>query len=181
LRHPEVAEAVVIAREDEPGEKRLVAYIVGSAETASAGRSAELIAGLREYLKRRLPAYMLPSAFMQLNRLPLTSTGKVDRRSLPAPQGRPEELRQYVAPRTDLERALAEIWTHVLRVERVGVHDDFFELGGHSLLATRVITRISHALDVEVPIRMIFERPTVEALAAGVLQDIAAELSTEPS
>jgi acyl carrier protein len=114
-----------------------------------------------------------------LKQLPLTNNGKLDRQALPAPQTRPEEIGEYVAPRTDLERALAEIWTQVLRVDQVGVQDNFFELGGHSLVATRVIAHINHLLDMEVPIRLLFEKPTVEALGASIVERIAAEASAE--
>src|SRR5262249_59839761 len=125
-------QAVVLAREDVPGEKRLVGYVVGSGEQ-------ELQSGqLREYLKERLPEYLVPGVFVVLESLPLTANGKVDRKALPAPEGRPQGL-QYEAPRTPEEQLLAQIWAEVLRVERVGIHDNFFELGGHSLSATQVV------------------------------------------
>jgi acyl carrier protein len=141
----------------------------------------QLIPQLREYLKARLPDYMIPSAWVALKELPLTPHGKVDRRALPAPQTRPEEIGEYVAPRTELERNLADIWAQVLRVDQVGVNDNFFELGGHSLLATRVIAHIGHLLDLELPLRVIFEKPTIEALSDSIVKQITSELSMEAS
>ncbi|HEU0077931.1 MAG TPA: AMP-binding protein, partial [Longimicrobiaceae bacterium] len=157
-RHPAVREAAVVVREDAAGERRLVAYVAADGEAADA-------AELREHLRGRLPEYMVPSAVVVLDALPLTPTGKVDRRALPAPEGSGEE---FVAPRTPAEAALAGIWAEVLGAERVGVHDDFFALGGHSLLATRVATRVQEAFGVDIPLRAIFEAPTVAGLAERV-------------
>ncbi|MGZ3461732.1 MAG: amino acid adenylation domain-containing protein, partial [Archangium sp.] len=123
LSHPSVREAVVVAREDSPGLKRLVAYVTG--ESQALGSEA-----LRAFLKQRLPEYMVPSAFMHLEALPLTSNAKVDRKALPAPDSRPELAQQFVAPRDEVEQKLASLWAAVLRLERVGIHDNFFELGG---------------------------------------------------
>jgi amino acid adenylation domain-containing protein len=128
----------------------------------------QLIPQLREYLKGRLPEYMIPSAWMALRQLPLSSNGKVDRRALPVPQDRPEEMGEYIAPRTELERTLAEIWAQVLRVDRVGIQDNFFELGGHSLLATQVVVRIQSSLSIEIPLRLMFECPTIAQLSSRV-------------
>ncbi|MEW5931800.1 MAG: condensation domain-containing protein, partial [Gemmatimonadota bacterium] len=153
----QVREAVVVVREDAPGEKRLVAYVVPAEEG---------VAGLREALGARLPEYMVPSAFVVLESIPLTSNGKVDRRALPAPERTDEET--YVAPRTPAEEVLAGIWAEVLGLERVGVEESFFELGGHSLLATQVASRVRRAFGVEVPLGAFFEAPTVAALAAAV-------------
>jgi acyl carrier protein len=113
---------------------------------------------------------MMPAAWMLLRQLPLTPNGKVDRRALPPPQSRPEELGEYVAPRDEIERALAEIWAQVLRLDQVGVQDNFFELGGHSLLATQVVVRVRSALSIEMPMRLMFQCPTVEQLAAQLRQ-----------
>jgi amino acid adenylation domain-containing protein len=158
LRRSEgVADCVVLAREDVPGEKRLVAYVVGGVEAGV----------LREHLLRELPEYMVPSAFVALERLPLTANGKLDRKALPAPDFAPAEER-YVAPRTPTEEMLAEIWAETLRLERVGVTESFFELGGHSLLATRVISRVRQVFGMEVPLRALFEGPTVAELAGRV-------------
>jgi hypothetical protein len=127
---------------------------------------------LRSFLKEKLPDYMLPSAFVFLDTLPLTPNGKVDREALPAPdQTRPYLEKAFVAAGTPVEKVLAKIWGDVLKLERVGVHDNFFELGGHSLLATQVMSRIHGALQVESPLRTLFEKPTVAGLATAMLQD----------
>jgi acyl carrier protein len=154
--HESVADCVVVARGD-AGEQRLVAYVVGGAETDA----------LREHLRQGLPDYMVPSAFVSLSHLPLTPSGKLDRKALPAPEYA-AAADGYVAPRTPVEEVLAAVWAEVLRLERVGVHDNFFELGGHSLLATRMASRIRAEFSVELPLRTLFEGPTVAALAARV-------------
>ncbi|WP_420126422.1 non-ribosomal peptide synthase/polyketide synthase [Longimicrobium sp.] len=158
LRRSEgVADCAVVARQDVPGETRLVAYVVGDAEAGA----------LREHLRRSLPEHMVPSAFVSLDALPLTPNGKLDRKALPAPDLASAGER-YVAPRTPVEEVLAEIWAEVLRLERVGVTESFFELGGHSLLATRVVSRVREVFGVELPLRALFERPTVGELAGRV-------------
>jgi amino acid adenylation domain-containing protein len=163
-RHPSVREAVVIAREDNIGEKRLVAYLAATEESA-AGSVSEL----RGYLKKQLPEYMVPALFVMLSELPQTPNGKVDRNALPAPSGaRPDLEREYVAPRNELEQQVAAIWQELLRVEQVGIHDNFFDLGGHSLLTTQVILRVRDRLHVEVPLRDFFETPTVNGLALAI-------------
>ncbi len=164
-----VREAVVLARsrdaqstEDEPGDKRLVAYLVADA-------GAELsVADLRDALSRQLPEYMVPSAFVQLDALPLTANGKVDRRALPAPEATALSVREYEAPRGEIEEAIAALWQEQLNVPRVGRHDNFFELGGHSLLAVQLISHIRATLGVELPLRELFARPSLEALADAV-------------
>ncbi|HST59897.1 MAG TPA: amino acid adenylation domain-containing protein, partial [Longimicrobium sp.] len=161
--HPEVREAVVLAREDVPGDRRLVAYVVGAVETDA----------LRAHLRHSLPEYMVPAAFVVLEALPLTPNGKLDRRALPAPDLAPAADR-YVAPRTETEALLAEIWAEVLRLERVGVEESFFELGGHSLLATRVVARVREVFGVELSLRAIFETPTVSDLAPRLEQLVLA-------
>ena len=124
---------------------------------------------LRSYIKERLPEYMVPWGFVRLPALPLTPNGKVDRQHLPKPEaGRPELEQAYTAPQTKVEEQLAAIWAEVLSVERVGIHDNFFELGGHSLMATRVVSRVKRGLDVEVPLRSLFETPTIIGLAARI-------------
>jgi pristinamycin I synthase-3/4 len=156
---PGVRQAVVVGREDGHG-TRLVAYFVGDPQPA---------AELRAALRITLPEYMLPSAFVHLDALPLTASGKTDRRALPAPPPVGEETGEaYRAPRTGLEEALAEAWREVLGVARVGIDDDFFDMGGHSLLATRVLSRVRQRLGVELPVRALFEHPTVASLAAAV-------------
>ena len=134
---------------------------------------AALVPELREHLKDRLPEYMMPSAFVLLDALPLNANGKVDRRSLPMPAGFRQMAASYVAPRTPTEEQLAAIWSEVLQVAKVGIHDDFFELGGHSLLATQVISRIRDSLGVEVPVRAMFESPTIQGLAVAVEASVA--------
>ncbi len=159
--HPDVREAVVTAREDVPGERRLVGYVVG-ADGASPDAAA-----LRAWLAERLPDYMVPGALVALDALPLNANGKVDRRALPAPGAAPSG-ESWVAPRTPTEEVVAGIWGGVLGVERVGARDGFFELGGHSLLATRVISRVREAFSVEVPLQELFEAPTVEGFAGRI-------------
>ncbi|HEU4558131.1 MAG TPA: amino acid adenylation domain-containing protein, partial [Longimicrobium sp.] len=154
---PGVADCAVVVREDETGDRQLVAYVVGSVETGA----------LRAHLRQGLPEYMVPSAFVFLDALPLTPNGKLDRKALPAPDFAPAEER-YVAPRTPVEEVLAEIWAETLRLERVGVEESFFDLGGHSLLATRVVARVRQLFGVEVPLRALFEGPTVAELARRV-------------
>ncbi|HET7232712.1 MAG TPA: amino acid adenylation domain-containing protein [Longimicrobium sp.] len=183
--HDGVEEVVVVAREDVPGEAQLVAYVVpaGEAADASAGEGAPgpLVAALKEHALRHLPAHMVPGAFVTLERFPLTTHGKVDLRALPAP-GRAEGG-GYVAPRTEVEEALAAIWASVLGVERVGVEDDFFALGGHSLRVMRLLAGVKDAFGVEISIRAVFATPTLEALAAEierkVYEDVAAMEETE--
>ena len=158
LAHPSVQEAVVLAREDRPGEKRLVAYVVGTnGREPDPGR-------LREHLAAKLPEYMVPSVIVPLEWLPLTANGKVDRRALPAPEAGDYQRGEYVAPRTELERRLCEIWEELLAVGQVGIEDNFFDLGGHSLLATQVVSRVRSALGLELPLRALFEHPTVREL-----------------
>ena len=142
--------------------KQLSAYVNDPLENAF---RQQLIPRLREYLKERLPDYMIPSAWMVLKTLPLTSNGKVDRRALPNPQGRPEELGEYVAPRTEVERALADIWAQLLQVDQVGVHDNFFELGGHSLHSVKLITRVAELFALRLSAIAVFQYPTIEQMA----------------
>ncbi|HEU0077456.1 MAG TPA: phosphopantetheine-binding protein, partial [Longimicrobiaceae bacterium] len=171
---PGVREAVVVAREDRPGDRRLVAYVVAERD----GGAADPVPALRAAVRALLPEYMLPSAFVALESLPLTPNGKVDRQALPAPDagGAPEA--EYVAPRTPVEEVLAGIWAEVLGVERVGVHDNYFDLGGHSLLATQLVARIRE-LRVEVPVRRVFETPTVAGLAETLVRGEAQPGATE--
>jgi amino acid adenylation domain-containing protein len=158
--HQGVRESVVIVREDEPGEKRLVGYVLAGAETAPTTSE------LHGFLKEKLPAYMLPSSFVFLDQLPLTANGKVNRGALPAPDtSRPVLAAAYLAPTTELERRIAEIWQDVLRVEKIGVRDNFFELGGHSLLLVQVHGRIMQTLKRELSIVELFKYPTVVSLA----------------
>jgi amino acid adenylation domain-containing protein len=157
--HPAVGESVVQVQPDSLGERRLVAYVAGAGPELSVGE-------LREFLGGKLPDYMLPSVFVLMDRFPLTPSGKVNRQALPPPQTLPpERASAYAAPETRTEQALADIWTQVLGVEQVGTEDNFFELGGHSLLATQALARARRVLGVEIPLRQLFEQPTVKGLA----------------
>ncbi len=181
--HPAVWESVVVVREDEPGDKRLVAYVVLNTEQFP--KAAEL----RQFLKAKLPEYMVPSAFVVLESLPLTSNGKVDRRALRAPDlysdacgGLRLRTDKYVAPRNTIEELLAQIWAQVLKVEQVGVDDNFFTLGGHSLLATQLVSRIRNIFKVELPLRELFGTATLADLAHLIeqLQQQNLQLSAPP-
>jgi amino acid adenylation domain-containing protein/non-ribosomal peptide synthase protein (TIGR01720 family) len=163
--HPAVRQAVVLAREDAPGDVRLVAYLAAAADTH--------VADIRELLSDRLPEYMMPAAFVVLDTLPLTPNGKVDRDALPAPDatlGKGDAGR--VGPRNPYEEILADLWRHLLRVETLGVHDNFFDLGGHSLLATQVLTRLNATFKVKLSYRDLFDAPTVAGLAECVEAEI---------
>ncbi|HEV7516287.1 MAG TPA: condensation domain-containing protein, partial [Thermoanaerobaculia bacterium] len=162
-RHPGVTQAVAVVRQDGPVEKRLVAYFVPRAEPVPT------VTELRAFLAERLPEHMLPSLYVALPGLPLTASGKVDRRALPAPDhDRPELEAEYLPPRTPVERQLAEVWSAVLGVDRIGVHDDFFELGGQSLLATQIVSRLRGVFGVEIPLRSLFQQPTLAGLALSI-------------
>jgi amino acid adenylation domain-containing protein len=166
VQHPQIGQAVVVADEDGNGEKRLVAYVVaGGSETAL--EPAEL----RSHLQRSLPDHMVPAAFVKLTALPLTPNGKIDRKALPKPGTDGLVRGAYVAPRTETEEVLAGIWSEVLGLERIGVYDNFFELGGHSLMATRVVVRIRDRLGFELPLRTMFETPTIAEIASRILPD----------
>ncbi|MEU9837521.1 phosphopantetheine-binding protein, partial [Streptosporangium sp. NPDC048047] len=213
-RHPDVAQAVVLAREDRSGERRLVAYLVpratdtetgaatetgggsgtnagpgtepvsdtGSAPNAGSvpgegsgersvpgGGSEGFAARVRRFAEDNLPAYMIPAALTVMDTLPLNHSGKVDRHTLPAPTWQDTTTATaFVPPRTDAEHLITDVWTDVLDTTRIGVHDDFFALGGNSLLAIRVRSRIRSAVDLEIPINVIFANPTVEKLADAV-------------
>ena len=164
---PALDQVVVHCREDRPGDPRLVAYYTCTGERPDP-------ADLRAALKRALPEYMIPSAFVALDAFPLTPNGKVDRRALPAPEAASAGDDDYIAPRTDDERALAALWTDLLHVPRVDVRADFFDLGGHSLLATQMLARIEYDYGIELPLRALFEAPTLEQLAARVASECEA-------
>ena len=162
-QQPEVRECAVLAREDIPGNAQLVAYVAGQPEQACPAEE------LQSRMKEMLPEYMVPAAFVFLEALPLTPNGKLDRQSLPSP--RENQLMAettYVAPRTPIETELAAIWSQLLGVERVGIHDNFFEVGGHSLLVTQVIARIRDIFEVELPLRVLFKVSTVAELAQAI-------------
>ena len=163
-QHPGVEQAVVVATEFRPGDKRLVAYWVAR-EPAPTVSDSEL----RSHARRALPEYMVPAAFMRLDALPLTPNKKVDRKALPVFHDATSERKQAESPRNPTEELLAQIWAEVLRRDAFGIHDNFFELGGHSLLVTRVIARVRNAFGVELPIRAVFEHPTIAGFAAVVV------------
>lgn len=146
-------------------DKRIVAYIVWKQGVTS--QTGEL----RNFIKGHLPEYMLPSAFVEMDAFPISPNGKVDRKLLPAPDGaRPELEQAFVAPRNEVEQTLANIWAEVLMLDQIGINDNFFDLGGHSLLATQVISRVQVAFNVELPLRAIFENPTVAGLGMALVQ-----------
>jgi amino acid adenylation domain-containing protein len=163
-KHPLVNESIVLLRADTAGDKRLVAYV------ARKGGAPPLVGDLRAFLKATLPEYMVPQAFVLMDALPVAGTGKVDQRALPAPDAAAAGERAAVAPRGPVEEALASIFADVLKlaVEQVGAHDGFFELGGHSLLATQVVSRIRSAFGIELPLRALFEAPSVGELGKRV-------------
>ncbi|MBG1259151.1 amino acid adenylation domain-containing protein [Nostoc commune] len=160
--HPQVRQAIVVAREDKPANKCLVAYLVSHQESLTSSQ-------LRDFLKQKLPEYMIPSVFVMLEAMPLTPSGKVDRKALPAPD---EELSRdnFVLPCTPTEEAIAHIFTSVLGVQQISIHDNFFEIGGHSLLATQVISRLRETFKAELPLRRLFQFPTVAQLSQTFLE-----------
>lgn len=165
-QHPMVTQAVVHCREDRPGDKRLVAYVTGE--------GSPTVGALRDHLKAALPDYMVPSAFVVLERFPLTPNGKVDRRALPPPEQVEGAVEgEVLAPRTEEERVLVELWQQLLNARQIDVRDDFFDRGGHSLLATRLLARIEETFAVTLPLRALFEAPTLEQLAARVADERA--------
>ena len=162
--HPGVKAAAAVVREDAPGDRRLAAYVV------PAGPQAGLDArGLRDWLRERLPEHMIPAAFVALDALPLSPSGKVDRRALPPPEAAREAGRRFVAPRSPVEEAVAGIWAEVMKLERVGAEDDFFTLGGHSLLAMQVVSRLQEVFRTPLPLRVLFEESTVEKLSSALV------------
>ena len=162
-QHPKVRDVVVLDREDDPGDQRLVAYVVPQQEQVTTQTE------LWRFLKEQLPNYMLPSTFVMLLALPLTPNGKVDRRALPAPDTNRSGCEvDFVPPRTTTEEILVAIWAEILRLKQVGIYDNFFELGGHSLLATQVISRVRESFSVDLPLRCLFESPTVAELSLFV-------------
>ena len=171
-QHSGVSEAVVLAREDEPGEKRLVAYYSGSRQGASE---------LRREMSKQLPEYMVPAAYVWLQSLPLSSNGKVDRKSMPAPDAQAYGTRPYEAPQGEMETALARIWAEVLKLERIGRHDSFFDLGGHSLSSVRVVSKVRQVLGIEVPLTAMWTAPRLTEFAEVLaIEDRAVPSPIEP-
>ncbi len=179
--HPALAQAAVVARERAEGDLRLVAYVVGKAASSMPGASE-----IKQFVSQRVPDYMVPSVFVALPQLPMTSSGKVDRKALPEPDwGIVLAQGKYVPPKPGVEEQLGEIWSEVLGLDRIGAHDDFFDLGGNSLLALRLVARARAAFSVDLPLVSLFTAPTISGLAA-ILERISAEpragveLSNEP-
>jgi amino acid adenylation domain-containing protein len=172
-QHPSVKACAVLAREDAPGDKRLVAYVVAQDDSTLVPN------GLRGFLKRKLPDYMLPSAFVRLDALPHTPNGKLDRRALPTPDQTRDLQASYVAPRTHSETILAAIFAEVLKINQVGLNDNFFDLGGHSLLATQVISRVKKTFEIDLQLRALFESSTVAGLSKIIVQKQAEALSED--
>jgi len=165
LELKDIKDTVVIAREDRPRDPRLVGYIVPE------NRPVPTVSALRRALSNSLPEHMIPSAFVMLDTIPLNPNGKVDRQALPVPdQSRPDLMESFVAPRTPTEEELAKIWAQILFLDQVGIHDNFFNLGGHSLLATQVISRVINTFKVELPIKTLFDSPTVADMAMIITQ-----------
>ena len=174
LDHPAIKQAIVVPREDYADDQRLAAYL------AAATRPAPPIGELRGFLKKTLPDYMVPSTWMFLEAFPLAPNGKVDRQGLPPPSStRPELDTAFVAPRTPIEARLAEIWSEVLCIDQVGVNDNFLDLGGHSLAATRVISQVIKHFQVDLPLRSLFESPTVAEMAGVITEHQAKKLGKE--
>ena len=159
-----VRDAVAMVREDSPGDKRLVAYVV-----AAQDQERLMVSDLRGALLRSLPDYMIPSLFVFLEQLPLNPNGKLDRKALPMPEAGGNDTR-YVAPLTENEQMLASIWESVLKLERVGTQDNFFEIGGHSLLAVQIITCIRQQMGVDVSIEKLFSNPTIALLDEVIIE-----------
>jgi acyl carrier protein len=169
--HPTVREAVVTARDDRAGDKRLAAYV--TARNGSPPRPNDLA----DWLNDRLPDYMVPRLYTVLSAFPLTANGKIDRKALPEPELNRETDAPFLEPATEIEKLLARIWCEVLELESVGVNDNFFKLGGHSLKITQVISRVREAVGVELPMRAIFEAPTIAALALRIEELLIEELN----
>ena len=173
-RYPAVESSFVIAVKNEQDEICLLAYVVLAKQQKTTSTQ------LRSYLVERLPAAMVPAFFVFLDSLPLTPNGKVDRKALPVPdRSRPELAAIFVRPRNPVEEMLAEIWAEVLRVERIGIRDNFFDLGGHSLLATQIISRLRDQLQMELPLRTLFEKPTIATLATAIMEKQAEGVPAE--
>jgi amino acid adenylation domain-containing protein len=172
-KHPAIREAVVLAREDLPGDKRLVAYV-----TAQPDAVIDVL-DLRAHLAQQLPDYMVPAAFVQLDTLPVTHNGKLDLKALPTPDGDASAHRVYEAPQGEIEQCLAEIWSELLEVERIGRHDHFFELGGHSLLLIQLFTRLRDNFGIDIPLAKIINAPTIASLAPIILDKQIELFSTD--
>jgi len=177
-KHEKISDCAVIAREDKPGDKRLVAYVVPKDQEALTGND------LKDAMRTQLPEYMIPSAFVFLDELPLTPNGKLNRHALPAPAlSRDELASQYAAPRNEAEEKVVQIVAELLNLEKVGIHDNFFELGGHSLLATQFMSRLRESFGVELPLKILFEKPTPAELVSELTRsgDQAPQTTATPA
>jgi hypothetical protein len=172
-QEPDVRDTAVVVDENTPGEKQLVAYVVKGPKSVLSSDE------VRRFLKAKLPDYMVPAIFMFVDALPRTPNGKLDRRALPRPDQSQFDSRRYQAPRTEAEEIMVQIWTDVLKIERVGIYDNFFDLGGHSLLATRVISRARAAFHTDLSLRSFFEAPTVAEMVALVIKNQAQQLDED--
>lgn len=165
LSHPGIKEAVVSIQTIDSADGRLIGYFVSAREIAPT------VSDLRMYLREKLADHMIPSLFVRLDKIPLTANGKVDRRALPQPDDtRPDLSTPYARPRNEIESSLVQIWEEVLDVHSIGVNDDFFDLGGHSLSATRVVSRVFEQFQLEMPLRALFQSPTIAAMAAVIAE-----------
>jgi amino acid adenylation domain-containing protein len=174
LECPGIKEAVVVARNNNSGDERLVAYVVPTL------RPAPDVSELRTFLRAKLPEYMVPWAFVTLDTIPLTATHKIDRKALPEPStSRPDMATPYMEPKTPIEQKLASIWAEVLSVDQVGIHDDFLALGGHSLAASRVISRVIAVFELQLPIQALFDSPTVAAMADVIADKVKQKANEE--
>jgi amino acid adenylation domain-containing protein len=172
--HPGIKQAAVVAGEDQSGDTKLVAYVVPNTP------SAPTVSNLRHFLREKLPDYMIPSTFVKMDEIPLTATGKINRRALPDPDNaRPDLDTIYVAPQTPTEKAVTKIWAEILCLDRVGIHDDFLELGGHSLAATRVVSQVINVFRVGLPVQSLLQAPTVADMATAVLLAKIKEIGQE--
>ncbi|HWF19955.1 MAG TPA: non-ribosomal peptide synthetase, partial [Verrucomicrobiae bacterium] len=173
-RHPDIRETIVVARADQNGEKRLIAYVVADQQPTLTPRE------LKTHVASLLPEYMVPSAFVLMDALPLTPNGKVDRKALPEPESQSENC-DSIPPSTPAEMAVAKLWCEVLGVKQVGIHDNFFELGGHSLMATQLISRFSKFHKIQVKLRDIFNAPTVAEMSRWLERKEMGKSVSEPA
>jgi acyl carrier protein len=179
--HPQVREAVVLAREDQADDKRLVAYY-----TCAEINETPDVVELREHLLALLPPYMVPAAYVRLEKLPLTPSGKLDRKQLPAPDSSAYVSHIYESPQGPIEEEIAAIWAEVLGIDRIGRHDNFFDLGGHSLLAVRLVAQISLAMEARLSLEDVFLKPTVSSMSELImmmrlLSDAEVKITSSPS
>jgi acyl carrier protein len=174
LDYPAIQQAIVVLREDYGDDLRLAAYLVAQ------GQPVPDVRELRGFLKKTLPDYMIPSTWTFMERFPLAPNGKPDRQGLPPPSStRPDLDTAFVAPRTPIESRLAEIWSEILSIDPVGVNDDFLDLGGHSLAATRVVSRVLKEFQLEIPLQVLFQAPTVAEMAKVITERQAKNLNEQ--